>query len=42
MRDEKSMQLIKSAETLFTNHNAKCIYEKKVENKSRGRKYYWK
>ena len=31
------MQLIKNAETMFTNHSTKYIYEKKVENGSRER-----
>ena len=33
----KSMQLIKSADTMFTNNNTKYIYEKKVEKGSRKR-----
>ena len=33
----KSMQLIKSADTMFTNNSTKYIYEKKVENGSRKR-----
>ena len=38
----KNIQLIKSAETMFTNHSTKYIYEKKVEHRGRERKYYQK
>lgn len=31
-------QVIRDAETMFTNHNTKDIYEKKIENGSQERK----
>ena len=34
------MQLIKSDETMLTNHSTKYIYKKRAENGSRERKYY--
>ena len=34
------MQLIISAEVMFTNHSIKYVYEKKVERGNRERRYY--